>query len=228
MKISNHIADTNYQAAQKAPMTVPKQTTAEPVPAPVPAPKSAGFWSAEFWQSHTVRNVIMGLAFAAVFVAGVIGLNGGFKRPAQLARSALKTRAKTTVTNSKAEAKRQVAIKKFEAQNAAAKSDKTDASADNTDAKQPTSKGHVAHVKMSATAVQKRLQAAFPNLTIGNTTVKTKGHVGISSAGDTDKITSTLSAHGHDFATVTTQDGTDTLRLLQGYQKYVQVKTNQN
>lgn len=71
-----------------------------------------------------------------------------------------------------------------------------------------------------AQSVQKRIQSSLPTVKVGITTLSTKGDVDVSSVNDDGQVVTTLSSDGHKFATIVTNDGSDTLSLLPGYQAY--------
>ena len=74
--------------------------------------------------------------------------------------------------------------------------------------------------------IQQRIQSSLPDLTIGDTQLHTNTDVVVRSARTTNGVESILTANDKPFAIITTKDGTDSLKLLAGYQDFAsEIKT---
>ena len=74
--------------------------------------------------------------------------------------------------------------------------------------------------------IQQRIQSSLPDLTIGDTQLHTNTDVVVRSAKTTNGVESILTANDKPFAIITTKDGTDSLKLLAGYQDFAsEIKT---
>lgn len=68
--------------------------------------------------------------------------------------------------------------------------------------------------------IQQRIQSSLPDLTIGDTQLHTNTDVVVRSAKTKNGVESMLTANDKPFAIITTKDGTDSLKLLAGYQAF--------
>ena len=74
--------------------------------------------------------------------------------------------------------------------------------------------------------IQQRIQSSLPDLTIGDTQLHTNTDVVVRSTKTTNGVESVLTANDKPFAIITTKDGTDSLKLLAGYQAFaLELKT---
>jgi multidrug efflux pump subunit AcrB len=183
-----------------------------------------------FWQSSLFKKIAVIISILLVIAVIALGAKA-FGSHKQSSGSSTKSSLSVSESNIKkkdqarshsvSEASRQSTIKKITASSSAT------SSSDNVSSTTKVIKGSSPNNEnANANNVQKRIQSSLPKLTIGSTTIETKGNVSVSSAGDNNKVTTTLSSQGHDFATITTEDGSDTLSLLPGYQNYVNEHVN--
>lgn len=218
MKISNHIADDHQRPSPGNDKVLGYEQLKTNAEDKLP-----------FWRSPLFERIAMAISILLVIAAVALdakesgnhkqSLDSDADSSATMSQSIVKKKDQARA-HSVSEASRQSEIKKI-----TASSSDTSAS-DNASSVIKVAKGtSPSNENASANNVQKRIQSSLPKLTIGSTTIETKGTVYISSAGDNNKVITTLSSQGHDFATIITEDGSDTLNLLPGYQNYVNEHT---
>ena len=213
MKISNDMFDGNNKKVVSP--SPPNRNSNEDVNLESDTIPKQNIFGMEKW-----KKIVVIVIAVIVFVVGVVAIKS-FISPSD--SDAPKTTVSSSSKKSTTETNKN-AIKGFVKESdssspSSTKESSVSSSKNNTSSENPSDLSNDSG-DSDVSNIQQRIQSSLPDLTIGDTQLHTNTDVVVRSAKTKNGVESILTANDKPFAIITTKDGTDSLKLLAGYQAF--------